>query len=185
LGTIQSGERQRCEEKCTASWGHYSGWPETALATDEGAVGGKKESRSKEVNVVCCYSAESWSDCGAVGFIVWLGLFENERRYIAPTKGRSLSAEYRQDHRQRSFDCSASEVGARGITALPAHGIHYPETHWQTRTVRGAYFRKPEELGTKMIYGPCGTKRYASQNKTRPEFTYNSLRDSVDVLDER
>jgi len=71
LGTIQSAERQRCEEKWTASWGHYSGWPQKALAIDEGALGSKKES-PKEVNVVCCYSADSWSDCGAVGFIDWL-----------------------------------------------------------------------------------------------------------------
>jgi hypothetical protein len=52
LGTIQSGERQSTEEKWTASWGHYSGWPETSFAINEGAVGSEKES-PKEIKVLC------------------------------------------------------------------------------------------------------------------------------------
>jgi len=51
LGTVQSWERQNRKERWAAAWGYYCGWTQEIVSTDEGAMGGEKES-AEEVNVV-------------------------------------------------------------------------------------------------------------------------------------
>jgi len=59
--------RNSCCQNCKEKGRNYCGGKEKAFAADEGAVGGKKESR-KEVNIVKRRPAVNW--------IVWLGVIK-------------------------------------------------------------------------------------------------------------